>query len=124
MVVGILTDLGHVTPFVVESYRKCNAILVESNHDAEMLQNGKYPPRLKRRIAGKFGHLSNAQTAGFLEEVVHVGLTHVVIGHISEQNNANEPLQSTFREFEKRIPNFAYATQTRGIGWTQPTATV
>ena len=120
--VGILTDLGHVTPFVVESYRKCNAILVESNHDAEMLRNGDYPPRLKRRIAGKLGHLSNAQTAGFLEEIVHDALTHVVIGHISEQNNAKEPLQRTFREFEKLIPNFAYATQTHGIGWTQPLA--
>ena len=89
-----------------------------------MLRNGDYPPRLKRRIAGKFGHLSNAQTAGFLEEIVHDALTHVVIGHISEQNNAKEPLQRTFREFEKLIPNFAYATQTHGIGWTQPLAII
>ena len=120
--VGILTDLGHVTPFVVESYRQCNAILVESNHDTEMLENGGYPRRLKRRIAGKFGHLSNAQTLEFLEEVIHEALTHVVIGHISEQNNAEAPLQRTFKELERRIPNFAYATQTHGIGWTQPIA--
>ena len=120
LAIGILTDLGHVTPFVIESYRKCNAILMESNHDAEMLRTGDYPARLKRRIAGKLGHLSNAQAAGFLEDVIHDGLTHVVIGHISEQNNAKELLQRTFRELEKRVPNFAYATQTHGIGWTQP----
>ena len=120
LAIGILTDLGHVTPFVIESYRKCNAILMESNHDAEMLRTGDYPARLKRRIAGKLGHLSNAQAAGFLEDVIHDGLTHVVIGHISEQNNAKELLQLTFRELEKRVPNFAYATQTHGIGWTQP----
>lgn len=120
--VGILTDLGHVTPFVIESYRNCNAILVESNHDVDMLRNGDYPPRLKRRIAGKFGHLSNTQTAAFLEKIVHDALTHVVIGHISEQNNAKEPLQRTFEGFENRIPSFVYATQTRGVGWTQPIA--
>ena len=120
LAIGILTDLGHVTPVVIERYRTCNAILVESNHDPEMLRNGDYPARLKRRIAGKLGHLSNAQAAGFLEEVIHDALTHVVIGHISEHNNAKEPLQHAFQELERRVPNFAYATQTRGIGWTQP----
>lgn len=114
---GILTDIGHPTRHVIESYKRCNGLLVEGNHDPVMLMNGAYPPRLKRRIASDLGHMSNAQTASFLDSIMHDALTHIVIGHVSEQNNDDRRLREAFDRFETVVANFAYASQTRGVGW-------
>lgn len=87
---GILTDLGHATPHVLAQLSACNALLLECNHDAEMLQAGRYPPFLKNRVGGQFGHLSNAQSAGIAASLNHAGLNHVVAAHLSRQNNRPE----------------------------------
>ncbi len=69
---GVLTDLGSVTPHVVERYRSCDALMLELNHDEEMLRRGVYPHHLKRRVGGDWGHLNNAQAASLLEEIKRV----------------------------------------------------
>ena len=97
--------------------RGCQGLLVESNHDPEMLRTGPYPPALKRRIAGRLGHLANAQTAAFLEAVAHDDLREVVIGHISEQNNSTEHLHVALARVRERLPSMTFATQHGGAEW-------
>ena len=84
---GLLTDLGSITPRVRHAYHECQLLMLECNHDPEMLQNGPYPPSLKRRVGGNYGHLSNAQAAELLASVNRSALERVLVSHISEQNN-------------------------------------
>jgi phosphoribosyl 1,2-cyclic phosphodiesterase len=84
---GILTDLGHASRHVLDSIAGCNALLLESNHDSDMLSNSKYPAFLKTRVGGDFGHLSNAQAAEILTHVMHNKLRQVSAAHLSQQNN-------------------------------------
>ena len=91
---GILTDLGHASRHVIESIAGCHALLLESNHDEEMLSNSKYPAFLKARVGGDFGHLSNAQAAEVLSAVMHDKLRHVSAAHLSQQNNHPSLAQS------------------------------
>lgn len=84
---GILTDLGHASRHVLEQLAGCNALLLESNHDEEMLSQSKYPAFLKARVGGDFGHLSNTQAAEILTSVMHDKLRHVSAAHLSQQNN-------------------------------------
>ena len=84
---GILTDLGHASRHVLDQLTGCNALLLESNHDEEMLSKSKYPAFLKARVGGDFGHLSNAQAANILSAVMHDKLRHVSAAHLSQQNN-------------------------------------
>ena len=84
---GLLTDLGHVTPYVVQKMQNLHAAVLEFNHDETLLHASKYPPFLKQRIAGSYGHLSNTQAADLLQAISHKGLRHVVAAHLSEQNN-------------------------------------
>lgn len=91
---GILTDLGHPSRHVIDSIAGCNALLLESNHDEEMLSKSKYPAFLKARVGGDFGHLSNAQAAAVLTAVMHDKLRHVSAAHLSQQNNHPSLAQS------------------------------
>lgn len=84
---GVLTDAGHVTPHMVDMLTGCDALVLECNHDPEMLARGSYPGHLKRRIAGRFGHLDNGAAAELLRRVYARRLQHVVCAHLSEQNN-------------------------------------
>ena len=116
---GVLTDIGHVSRHVAASFQGCTALFMESNHDLGMLMRGDYPPRLKRRIAGDLGHLSNDQAADFLARVLHDGLTHVVVGHVSEQNNARRHLDAAFGPFADRLTELRFATQGEGVEWIE-----
>jgi len=84
---GVLTDVGCVTPHIVNAYRGLDALLLECNHDIRMLAEGPYPPALQRRVGGDHGHLSNRQAASLLERIDSGSLQHLVVGHISEKNN-------------------------------------
>ena len=88
--VGIATDLGHVTALVTEHLRGCRILVLEANHDPQMLIDGPYPWFLKQRIQGRSGHLSNADTGRLLSEIRGAGLAHVVLAHLSETNNTPE----------------------------------
>ncbi len=87
---GYCTDTGKVSRLMLHRLASCQALVLESNHDIEMLQNGTYPPYLKQRIRSSHGHLDNTQTAVFLKELVHEKLQHVVLAHLSEENNHPE----------------------------------
>ena len=113
--VGVLTDVVHVSQHVADSFQGCTALFMETNHDAGMLWGGDYPQRLKRRIAGNLGHPSNEQAADFLARVLHEGLTHVVVGHVSEQNNARAHLDAAFGPFADRLTEPQFATQGDGV---------
>jgi len=87
---GVLTDLGHVTAYVLQRLAGCHALLLECNHDSALLEAGPYPAFLKRRVGGLWGHLSNDAAAGAARAVHHAGLRQVVAAHLSEQNNRPE----------------------------------
>ena len=87
---GVLTDLGHPTAHVVEAFRGCDGLLLEYNHDVDMLRDGSYPEGLKRRVGGAFGHLANGQSSALLECLEPDRLQVLVAGHLSEQNNTRE----------------------------------
>jgi len=84
---GVLTDLGHATAHVLEQLAGCHALLLEANHDPQMLADSRYPPFLKRRVGGPHGHLANTAAADILRAVNHTGLRQVVAAHLSAQNN-------------------------------------
>ena len=84
---GVLTDLGHATPHVLQNLTGCHALLLECNHDLAALQGGRYPPFLKARVGGQHGHLSNAQSGEIAMALNHPNLSHVVAAHLSRQNN-------------------------------------
>ena len=84
---GFVTDLGFWTDEVADALVGCQALVVESNYDDEMLRNGPYPRFLKRRISSSKGHLSNEQAAALLRRLDHDDLECVVLAHLSEKNN-------------------------------------
>lgn len=84
---GILTDIGEPTADIVRALQDCDALLLECNHDPDMLASGTYPVWLKRRIAGTRGHLANHQSAALLDACRHGDLQHVLAAHLSQQNN-------------------------------------
>ena len=84
---GVLTDLGHWTPHVLTQLSGCDAVLLECNHDLGMLERGRYPWPLKRRIAGRHGHLSNEDAADFARQLAAVRPLRLVAAHLSEENN-------------------------------------
>jgi len=85
--VGVATDLGIATAMVRERLRAADLLILEANHDVQMLYNGPYPWPLKQRIKGRTGHLSNEDTRQLLTELKHDRLRHVVLAHLSETNN-------------------------------------
>ncbi|MCC7517156.1 MAG: MBL fold metallo-hydrolase [Pseudomonadales bacterium] len=114
---GVLTDLGAITPFVKSHYCACDALLLESNHCVDMLARGDYPSSLKLRVGGRFGHLSNAQAADLLEEVDAARLQHLVIAHLSEKNNTLERVQQSLADVLQKMRNVLFACQEEGFGW-------
>jgi len=88
MRLGLLTDLGSITARVVESFDGVDALLLECNHDTDLLALGPYPPSLQARVGGHYGHLNNDQAADFLRRIDHGRLRHLVAGHLSEKNNS------------------------------------
>lgn len=85
--VGYATDLGVVTPAVEEGLLGCEAVVIEANHDEEMLMTGPYPAELKRRIASRHGHLSNSDCAVLAARLAAAGTSRFLLAHLSEINN-------------------------------------
>jgi phosphoribosyl 1,2-cyclic phosphodiesterase len=107
--IAYCTDLGHVTHVVRDRLAGANVLIVESNHDLDMLRDGDYPWSLKQRIAGRHGHLSNDATAGLLESVVDGEAMVVALAHLSESNNvpdlaAHEAREALRRRGCERVP--------------------
>jgi phosphoribosyl 1,2-cyclic phosphodiesterase len=87
---AIATDLGYMPPNVKSALKRIDVLLLESNHDLEMLKDGPYPWAVKQRVLSRVGHLSNHATAEFLARDYDGGAAWIVLGHLSEQNNAPE----------------------------------
>ena len=85
--VGYCTDLGHAPDAVVALLQGVDALVLESNYDETLLRDGPYPPELQARVGGPTGHLGNAQAGALVRAIVHPGLRHLVLGHLSRHNN-------------------------------------
>lgn len=113
---GVLTDAGQSTPHMIDTLGGCDGLVLECNHDREMLDNSSYPASLKRRIGGAYGHLSNDTTADILAAIDKSRLKTVVGAHLSQQNNvpelARQALCSVVSEEQVVI-----ACQSDGFGW-------
>jgi len=84
-----VTDLGVCTPHVRAKLANLHGLVIECNYDPDMLRNGPYPPSLQARIRSEYGHLGNDQAAQLISQIDHSMLQHVLLGHLSEQNNAD-----------------------------------
>jgi phosphoribosyl 1,2-cyclic phosphodiesterase len=91
---GVLTDLGHATPHVVQQLAGSATLLLECNHDRALLEAGPYPWFLKKRVGGDWGHLANEDAAAIAQAILPRGLRRVVAAHLSEQNNRPELARS------------------------------
>jgi phosphoribosyl 1,2-cyclic phosphodiesterase len=87
---ALATDLGYMPPNVKAALKRIDALLLESNHDLEMLRDGPYPWSVKQRVLSRVGHLSNHATAEFLSTDYDGGAAYIVLGHLSESNNVPE----------------------------------
>lgn len=114
---GILTDLGSITPHVETSYQGCDAMVLEANHDPFMLASGQYPPSLKQRVGGQWGHMSNQQAAGFLARLDTERLQHLVVAHISQKNNSLELAMAALAPVTRDVKQVTYACQDQGFDW-------
>jgi phosphoribosyl 1,2-cyclic phosphodiesterase len=88
--VGIATDLGYMPESIKVHLRRVQMLLLESNHDLEMLKVGPYPWSVKQRVMGRNGHLSNSHTCDYLEADLDSGVQTLILGHLSEHNNHPE----------------------------------
>jgi phosphoribosyl 1,2-cyclic phosphodiesterase len=87
---GVVTDLGCITQHVVEKLSGCTALVIECNHDLDMLMEGPYPVSLKQRVSGRFGHLDNLGARRLVEALDRGRMRHLIAAHLSKQNNRRE----------------------------------
>ncbi|MBK4733044.1 MBL fold metallo-hydrolase [Noviherbaspirillum pedocola] len=120
---GVLTDAGQSTPHLVGALAACDALVLECNHDREMLANSSYPYSLKMRIGGAYGHLSNDTAAEILSALDRSRLSRLVGAHLSQQNNtpelARQALESVLTGESTEI---MIACQEEGFGWVDVAA--
>ena len=117
---GLLTDIGRSTPHVVAALAGLSALVLEANHDRTMLAEGKYPPSLKRRIGGDFGHLENQAAAGILDSLDRRRLHTVVAAHLSRHNNRAELAQLALARVLDCAPEaIPVADQDLGSAWLE-----
>jgi phosphoribosyl 1,2-cyclic phosphodiesterase len=117
---GVLTDTGSPTAHIEASLSGCEALVLECNHDRDMLMGGEYPPSLKARIAGRWGHLDNAVSASILCALDRSRLRHVVAAHLSQTNNTPELARAALAGALGCAPEWiAVATQEDGLPWRE-----
>lgn len=115
---GVLTDTGRSTPHIIESYSGLDALILEANHDRDLLANGPYPAMLKERVGGPLGHLSNDQSAGLLDGLDTARLKHLVAAHLSEKNNTPALAGAAFAGvLGCSLDWIAIAAQDGGLDW-------
>lgn len=116
--IGILTDTGSSTPHIESMLAGLEALVIECNHDAGMLAESSYPPYLKQRISGRFGHLDNASAAGLVGRLDCSRLQHVVAAHLSQQNNTPALARQALAQALNCAPEWiGVADQQNGFGW-------
>lgn len=119
---GLLTDVGSLTPHIRRMFSGCAALLLECNHDRDMLEDGPYPPSLKARVGGPLGHLSNAQAADLLRSLDKQWLQHLVAAHLSDKNNTPALVREALAEAMDCDPEWiGIAEQENGLDWRELT---
>jgi len=117
---GVLTDVGSLTPHIEQTLSGCNGLVLECNHDIDMLEKGDYPLSLKQRVGGRFGHLNNMDAATLLKRIDTGRLQHVVAAHLSKKNNtpclAVKALSAALSCEEEWI---GVASQSEGFSWRE-----
>ena len=113
-VFALATDMGHVTEEVLNALSGADAVLIESNHDEEMLRYGPYPVYLKRRILSDSGHLSNACCADLARKLALGGTRQIILGHLSRENNSPAIAMSAARESTAGLPVELYCAPVYG----------
>ena len=117
---GVLTDAGESTRHIERTLESCDALVLECNHDVDMLARSNYPPRLRRRISSRLGHLDNAAAAALLSRVAGPQLRHVIAAHLSQQNNTPELAQGALASVLDCSPDWiAVACQDGGFDWRE-----
>jgi phosphoribosyl 1,2-cyclic phosphodiesterase len=115
---GLLTDLGHVSAHVLEQLAGCATLLLECNHDEALLRDSRYPPFLKRRVGGDWGHLANSAAAALAQSLLAAGsLRQVVAAHLSEQNNKPELARAALQGALGSAVEIHVADAPAGSGW-------
>lgn len=114
---AVVTDLGHVSAHVVNELQSLDALFLEFNHDADMLRVGPYAPRLKARVGGDYGHLSNHQAADLLSRVMSSRMQCVVAAHLSQTNNSVEHVRESVAGLSWGSTVFQIASQGEGVSW-------
>ncbi len=118
--IGLLTDAGEVTPHIERQLDGCDALLLECNHDPELLAVGPYPYTLKQRVGGRLGHLSNRQAADLLQQIDTSRLQHLAVMHVSEKNNCRDRLRMLLSEVLQCEQSwFKIADQQSGLAWEE-----
>lgn len=117
---GVLTDAGTHTPYLLERLAGCDALILECNHERDLLQRSRYPAFLKARIGGPQGHLSNDTAQAILRHCRHGRLRHVVAAHLSEENNRPALAAAALAAALEASPqDIVVADATQGFGWLQ-----
>jgi phosphoribosyl 1,2-cyclic phosphodiesterase len=117
---GVLTDVGCSTRHIEAMLSGCDALVLECNHDPEMLRNSSYPQRLRDRIAGRFGHLDNGAAGELLRRLDNGKLKHLVAAHLSQENNRPDLARAALSAVMNCAPEWiAIADQDEGLDWRQ-----
>lgn len=117
---GVLTDAGHATPYLVQALGGCHLLIVECNHDTRLLAGSSYPASLKERIGGNYGHLSNQSAASILATLDRSRLRTVVAAHLSRQNNTADLAHAAIAEvLNTGETAIVVACQDAGFDWIE-----
>jgi len=117
---GVLTDVGCSTRHIEATLSGCDALVLECNHDAEMLRRSSYPQRLRERIAGRFGHLDNSAAAELLRNLDNSKLKHLVAAHLSQENNHPGLARAALSAVMNCAPEWiGIADQDEGLAWRE-----
>ena len=117
---GVLTDTGSSTSHIEAMLSGCDALVLECNHDLELLMNGDYPPALKARVAGRYGHLDNQSSAGLLAALDGSRLQHLIAAHLSQHNNTPDLACQALAQVMGCAPGWiGVADQDEGFGWRE-----
>ncbi|MEO8100877.1 MAG: MBL fold metallo-hydrolase [Betaproteobacteria bacterium] len=117
---GVLTDTGAITDHIEASLSGCEALVLECNHDLDMLMRGPYPASLKKRVSGRFGHLDNQAAAALLANIDCSRLKHILAAHLSKQNNLPQLATSALASALSCAPDWiGVAGQADGFSWRE-----
>lgn len=117
---GVLTDVGSSTPHIEQTLSGCSALVLECNHDMELLMAGDYPYSLKQRVGGRFGHLNNQDAGALLARLDNSRLQHIVAAHLSRKNNRPElAVRELSRALNCDADWIGVATQEEGFNWRE-----